>query len=85
MLKTTGLSNKSAFSRNNGCKSAFNRNNNSKPVSKKNNDNGEINRFDVCGNGVEHAKKLGKLSKSEKSKSEKTSKSQNLAIQEKSC
>ena len=40
---------------------------------------GEVNGFDVGGNGVEHAKKLGKLFKSRKSKSEKTSKSWNSA------
>ena len=39
----------------------------------------EVNGFGVGENGVEHAKKSGKLSKSGKSKSEKTSKSQNLA------
>ena len=42
-------------------------------------DDGKVHRFDVSGNGMEHAKKLGKLSKSGKSKSEKTSKSRNLA------
>ena len=40
---------------------------------------GEVDRFGVGGNGVEHAKKSQKLSKSRKSKSEKTSKSRNLA------
>ena len=40
-------------------------------------DNGEVDRFGVGGNGVEHVKKSGKLSKSGKSKSEKTSKSWN--------
>ena len=44
---------------------------------------GEVNGFSVGGNGVEHAKKSGKLSKSGKSKSEKTSKSWNLAKLEK--
>ena len=42
-------------------------------------DDDEVDRFGVGGNGVKHAKKSGKLSKSEKSKSEKTSKSRNLA------
>ena len=41
--------------------------------------NGEVDRFGIDKNGVEHAKKSRKLSKSGKSKSEKTSKSQNLA------
>ena len=40
---------------------------------------GEVDRFGISGNGVEHAKKSGKLSKSGKSKSEKTSKSRNSA------
>ena len=35
----------------------------------------EVDRFGIGGNGVEHAKKSEKLSKSRKSKSEKTSKS----------
>ena len=33
---------------------------------------GEIDKFDVCENDIEHAKKSGKLSKSGKSKSDKT-------------
>ena len=37
--------------------------------------NGEVDGFGVDKNGMEHAKKLGKLSKSGKSKSKKTSKS----------
>ena len=45
--------------------------------------NSEIDGFDVGENGVEYAKKLGKLSKLGKSKSEKTSKSWNLAKSEK--
>ena len=42
-------------------------------------DDGEVDGYGVDGNSVEHAKKLGKLSKSRKSKSEKTFKSWNLA------
>ena len=79
MLKMTGSLDKPVSSRNNGSRSAFSRNNNSKPASRKNNGNGKIDRFGVGGNGVEYAKKSGKLSKLGKSKSEKTSKSQNLA------
>ena len=79
MLKTAGLSGKPAPSKNNSSRSASSKNNDSKPASGKNDGNGKVNGFDVSRNGVEHAKKSGKLSKSGKSKSEKTSKSQNLA------
>ena len=46
---------------------------------------GEVNRFGVDGNGVEYAKKSGKLSKSEKSKSEKHLSLEIWLSQEKSC
>ena len=89
MLKTTGLPDKPALSRNDGSKLASSRNNNSKPASRKNDDDGEVDKFGVGRNGVEHAKKSEKISKSEKSsksgklKSKKMSKSQNLAKSEK--
>ena len=73
MLKTTRSPDKPASSRNNSSKSASNRNNDSKQVSGKNDGNGEVYRFGISGNGIEHAKKSGKW------KSEKMSKSQNLA------
>ena len=90
MLKTTGLPDKPAPRKNNGSKTASSRNNDSKPVSGRNNSNGEVDGFD--GDGVEYAKKSGKLkgqkpakfrksSKSEKckgKKSKKPSKSRNL-------
>ena len=79
MLKTIGLPNKLAFSKNNGSKSASYRNNNNKPICKKNNGNSEVNGRGVNKNGVEYAKKSGKLFKLGKSKREKTSKFQNLA------
>ena len=85
MLKTTGSPDKLTPSRNNGNRSASSMTKNSKPTSRKNDSNGEVDRVDIGGNGVEHAKKLGKtsksqkLSKSGKSKSEKMSKSWNLA------
>ena len=41
--------------------------------------NGKVNRFGVGKNGMEHANKSSKLSKSGKSKRKKTSKFQNLA------
>ena len=81
ILKTTGSPDELAPSRNDDSKSASSRNDNSRPISEKNDGNGEVDRFDVGGNGVKHAKKSGimsksqKLSKSRKSKSEKTSKS----------
>ena len=85
MLKTTGLPDKPAPSRNNGSRSAFSRNDNSRPASGRNNGDGEVDGVGVSGNGVEHAKKSEKtsksqkLSKSGKSKGEKTSKFWNLA------
>ena len=75
MLKTTRLLDKSAPSKNNGSRSASSKNNNSKPASGRNNNDNEIDGFGVSGNGMKHAKKLGKLSTSGKSKSEKTFKS----------
>ena len=85
MLKTTGLPDKPAPSKNNGSRSASSKNNDSRLTFGKNDGNGEINGISVGRNGVEYVKKLGKtsksrkLSKSGKSKSEKMSKSQNLA------
>ena len=64
MLKTTGLFDKPASSKNNGSRSVLSRNNNSRPTSEKNNGNNEFNRFGVSRNGVEYAKKSEKLSKS---------------------
>ena len=78
MLKTTELPDKLALNINNSNKSASSRNNNSRPVFGRNNGNDKVNKFDIGGNDMEHAKKSGKLFKSGKSKSEKTSKSQNL-------
>ena len=85
MLKTIGLPDKSAPSKNDNSKSASSKNDNGKSASRRNDGNSEVNRFGVGGNDVEHAKKsektskFWKLSKSGKSKSEKTSKSQNSA------
>ena len=73
MLKTTGLSDKPAPSKNDGSRSASSKNDNSKPASRKNNGNGKVDGFSVGRNGVKYAKKSGKLFKLEKSKSEKTS------------
>ena len=64
MLKTTRLPDKPASSKNNGSKLASSRNNDNKPASKKSNGNSEVNGFSVGRNGVEHAKKSGKSSKS---------------------
>ena len=81
MLKTTGLPNESAPSRNDGSKSASSRNDNSRPASGKNDGDGEVDGVGVGGNDMEHAKKSEKTSKSYKlsklgkSKGEKTSKS----------
>ena len=89
MLKTTGLPDKPASSRNDGSKLASSRNNKNKPAFRRNNGDKEVDEVGIDGNGVEYAKKsektsksrklskLRKLSKSGKSKSEKTSKSQN--------
>ena len=73
MLKTTGSPDKPALSRNDGSRSASSRNDDSRPASGRNDGDGEVDKFGVGRNGMEHAKKSGK------SKSEKTSKSQNLA------
>ena len=79
MLKTTRSFDKPVPSRNYGSKSASNRNNDNRLTSGKNDSNSKVNRFGVGRNDMKHAKKLGKLFKSEKSKSEKMSKSWNLA------
>ena len=74
MLKTIGLPDEPAPSRNDDSRSALSRNNNNRPASKKNDGNGEVNEVDVGGNGVERAKKSEKTSKSRKlSKSRKKS------------
>ena len=89
MLKIIGLPDKPASNRNNGSKFASSRIDNSKPAFRRNNGNGEVDGLDISRNGVEHAKKSEKTSKSRKlsklgkSKSEKTFKSQNLAKSEK--
>ena len=83
MLKTTRSPDEPASSRNNGSRSAFSRSNDSRLAFGKNDGNSEVNGFGVDGNGVEHTKKSGKLSKSGISKSKKTSKSQNSAKSEK--
>ena len=79
MLKTTGSPDEPAPSRNDGSRSASSKNDNSRLASRKNNGNSEVNGYGIGRNGVEHTKKLGKLSKSRKLKSEKMSKSWNLA------
>ena len=63
MLKTTGLPNEPAPSRNDG----------SRPASGKNNGNGEVDEFG--GGGVEHAKKSGKSKGQKTFKSQKLAKS----------
>ena len=82
ILKTIGLPDKPAPSKNNNSKSVSSRNNNSRPASGRNNGNDEVDEF----GGIKHAKKSGKLKdqklaksqklpKSRKSKSEKSKKS----------
>ena len=75
MLKTTRSPDESASSRNNSSRLASSRNNNSRLAFERNNGANEVDGFDIGRNGMEHANKLGKLSKSGKSKSEKMSKS----------
>ena len=79
MLKTIGLPDKPAPSRNNGSRLASCGNDDSKSVSQRNNGNSEVDRFGVSENNMEHAKKSIKLSKLGKSKSKKMSKFRNLA------
>ena len=89
MLKTTELPDKLASSRNDGSRSASSKNNDSKLASERNSSNNEVNGLGVDRNGVKHAKKSGKLSKSEnlsksrQSKREQLSKSQKSANSEK--
>ena len=64
MLKTTGSPDEPAPSRNDGSRSASSRNDNSRPASRKNDGDGEVDGVGVSGNGVEHAKKSEKTSKS---------------------
>ena len=64
MLKTTGSPDEPASSRNNSNRSASSRNDNSRPASEKNNGDGEVDRVGVNRNGMEHAKKSEKTSKS---------------------
>ena len=85
MLKTTGLPDKPAPSRNNGSRLASSKNDDNRLAFGRNDGDGEVDGVGVGRNSVEHAKKSEKtsksrkLSKSGKSKGEKTSKSQNLA------
>ena len=64
MLKTTQSPDKPALSKNNNSKLAFSSNNNSKSAFRINDGDGEVNRFGVGGNGIKHAKKSKKMSKS---------------------
>ena len=85
MLKTIGSPDELASSKNDGSRSASSRNNDSKSASGRNDGDGEVNGVGVGRNGVDHAKKSEKtsksrkLSKSGKPKDEKTSKFQNSA------
>ena len=79
MLKKSRSLDEPAFSRNNSSRSASNRNNDSRPTYERNDSNDEVNRFSIGGNGMEYAKKSGKLFKSRKSKTIKMSKSWNLS------
>ena len=84
MLKMIGSPDKLAPSRNDGSRSASSKNDNSGPASGRNDGDGEVDEVGIGRNGVGHAKKSGKtsksqkLSKSRKLKSEKTFKSQKL-------
>ena len=71
MLKTTGLPNEPAPSKNNSSKLASSRNNNSKPASRRNDGDGKVDEFGD--NSTEYAKE------SRKSKGKDLSKSQKLA------
>ena len=66
MLKITRSPDKPALSKNDGSRSAFNRNNNNRPASRRNNGDNKIDGFGIGRNSVEHAKKSGKTSKSQK-------------------
>ena len=57
MLKTTGSHDEPAPSKNDGSRSASSKNDNSRPAFGRNDGNGEVDRFGVDRNDVEHAKK----------------------------
>ena len=57
MLKITRLFNKPAPGRNDSSRSVSYKNDNNKPAFKKNNGNSKVNRFDIGGESIEHAKK----------------------------
>ena len=63
MLKTNGLLNEPASSRNDGSRSTSGKNNNNRLASGKNDGNSKVNEFGVSRNGVEFITKSGKLSK----------------------
>ena len=75
MLKTTESSDKLALGKNDNSRSASNRNKNSRPAFGRNNGNSEVNRFGIGGDGMEHAKKSGKLNSKKSAKSRKLFKS----------
>ena len=79
MLKTTRSPNKPTFSRIDGNKSTSSKNDNSRPIFRKNDDNNKVDGFSIGKNDMEHAKKLGKLSKLGISRSKNMSQSQNSA------
>ena len=60
MLKTTGLPDKPAPSRNDGNRLISSKNDNNRPASRRNDGNGKVNGVSVGGNGVEHTKKSTK-------------------------
>ena len=75
ILKTSGLSDKPAPSRNNSSRSASSKNNNSRIALGKNDGNSEVDKFGVSDEGVEHTKKSKKSKKQKLAKSQKLSKS----------
>ena len=79
MLKTTGLPDKLAPIKNNRSRSIFNRNDNSRLAFGRNNSINKVGRFGVSRNDIEHTKKLGKLSKSEKLSKPKKLKSEKMS------
>ena len=76
MLKTIGLFDKPALSKNDSSRLASSRDDNSKPASKEKNSASEVNRFD--GDGVKYSKNSEKLKSQKLVKSKKLSKSENL-------
>ena len=85
MLKTIGLFDKSATSKNNSSRSVSYKNDDSMSVFRKNDGNSEVNKFGISKNNVEYAKKSRKLFKSRNQKAKRRPSLEIWLSQKKSC